>query len=81
MAPSHNPIVHNTKHTELDIFVFREKVVNKSLIIQQVPVVGEKNVDLLTNPLSPHRFLLLRDKLKVVDMEALSQLRWTRGRR
>lgn len=71
VALSHNPILYaKTKHMELDIFFLREKVINKSLIVQHVPAL-DQYVDLLTNPLSPLRFQNLRDKLKVVDKSAL----------
>lgn len=62
---THNPILHaRTKHMELDLFFVREKVIAKQLTVIQVP--GQDQwADLLTKPLSPTRFLLLRDKLNV----------------
>lgn len=35
---SHNPVLHSrTKHMELDLFIVREKIINKTLIIAHVP--------------------------------------------
>jgi histone deacetylase 1/2 len=67
VALSHNPVLHaKTKHMELDIFFLREKVLSKSLIVRHVPATHQY-ADLLTKPLSPLRFLYLRDKLRVMD--------------
>ena len=71
-SPSHNPVSHaTTKHMELEIFFLRENR-NKSIIIQHIPVT-DQTVDVLTNPLSPPRFLTLAGKLKVVDRSSLNQ--------
>jgi histone deacetylase 1/2 len=67
VALSHNPVLHaKTKHMELDIFFLREKVLSKHLIVRHVPATHQY-ADLLTKPLSPLRFLHLRDKLRVLD--------------
>lgn len=62
---AHNPVLHaRTKHMTLDLFFVREKVLNKQLVVTHVP--GQDQwADCLTKPLSPARFLLLRDKLHV----------------
>lgn len=72
---SHNPVLHaKTKHMELDIFFLREKVINKSLIVNHLPA-QDQIADLLTKPLSSLRFLTLRDKLRVVDKTVIAHIR------
>lgn len=65
LALSHYPVLHSrTKHMELDIFIVREKVLNKSLIVEYVPFSG-------LGCRHPHQaptkcqFCFLRDKLRV----------------
>lgn len=73
VALSHNPVLHaKTKHMELDIFFLREKVLNKSLIVQHLPA-QDQVADLLTKPLSANRFLALKEKLRVVDRNTVTQ--------
>lgn len=70
---SHNPILHaRTKHMELDLFFIREKVPSDSLKVLHIPSEVQCT-DLLTKVLSPTRFLYLRDNLKVLDFQSLSQ--------
>lgn len=57
---------------ELDIFFLREKVISKNLRVLHIPATVQ-NADILTKPLSPLRFLHLRDKLQVLDMSTLSR--------
>jgi len=68
IALTHNHVLHTrTKHTELDIFFVREKVLNQSLYVTHIPAI-DQIVDLLTKPLSCSRFCLLRDKLNVIEI-------------
>lgn len=72
-ALSHNPVLHaKTKHMELDIFFLKEKVLSKCLIVHHIPAF-DQYADLLTKPLSPLRFLQLREKLQVLDKSSLAQ--------
>ena len=65
VALSHNPVLHSrTKHMELDIFFVREKVLNKSLIVEHVPAQFQI-ADILTKSLARPQFCFLRDKLRV----------------
>lgn len=67
---SHNPVLHaKTKHMELDIFFLREKVINKSLIVQRLSA-EDQVADLLTKPLSTSRFMALKNRLRIVDKAA-----------
>lgn len=62
-----NPVLHTrTKHMEMDLFFVREKVLNKTLIVQHVPSLLQK-ADIFTKALSSERFHELKDKLNVVD--------------
>lgn len=59
---------------ELDIFFLREKVLNKSLMIQHIPAL-DQNVDILTKPVSSLRFLAMRDKLRwLISSPSLNHL-------
>uniref|UniRef100_A0A0R0GJK6 U-box domain-containing protein n=1 Tax=Glycine max TaxID=3847 RepID=A0A0R0GJK6_SOYBN len=49
---------------EIDVFFVRERVMSKQLLIYHIPVLDQW-VDILTKPLSPTRFELLRGKLNV----------------
>ncbi|RDY13105.1 hypothetical protein CR513_02021, partial [Mucuna pruriens] len=49
------------------IQLLREKVLNKSLLVQHIPAL-DQNVDVLTKSLPSLKFLALRNKLKVVDI-------------
>lgn len=57
---------------ELDIFFLRDKVINKSLIVQHLPT-EDQVVDMLTKPLSISKFLVLKDKLGVVDKAVVTK--------
>lgn len=51
VASSHNPLLHLcTKHMELDIFIVREKVLSKSLVVTYVSAEAQI-VDILTKSL------------------------------
>src|ERR1044072_6409923 len=64
---THNPVLHTrTKHMALDIFFVREKVLNKSLVVQHIPSQIQR-ADIFTKALSTERFLELKDKLRVFD--------------
>jgi histone deacetylase 1/2 len=68
VALSHNPILHaRTKHLGLDLHFVREKVIGKELHIIHVPAQFQY-ADVLTKPLSPTRFLFLRNKLRVCEL-------------
>lgn len=74
VALSHNPGPHShTKHMELDIFFVREKVLNKSLIVSDVPAEAQI-ADILTKSLAKPAFRSLRDKLRVTSFSELSSL-------
>lgn len=50
---THNQVLHSrTNHMKLDVFLVKEKVINKSLIVSHLPAVDQW-VDVLTKPLSP----------------------------
>lgn len=56
---SHNQVLHaKTKHMEHDIFFLKDKVLNKTLVVQHIPAF-DQYVDLLTKPLSSLGFLQL----------------------
>lgn len=57
---------------ELDIFFLRDKVINKSLIVPHLPT-EDQVVDMLTKPLSISKFLVLKDKLGVVDKAVVTK--------
>lgn len=56
---------------ELGIFFVREKVLCKSLVVAHVPA-HDQWADVFTKPLSVVKFLPLRDKLRVVNKQSLS---------
>nr|KYP64927.1 Retrovirus-related Pol polyprotein from transposon TNT 1-94 [Cajanus cajan] len=65
---AHNPVLHSrTKHMEINLFFVREKVLANQLTVQHIPA-SDQWADALTKPLSSTRFLILRDKLKVVEL-------------
>ncbi|KAM6587036.1 hypothetical protein CsatA_009641 [Cannabis sativa] len=69
---SANPILHaRTKHIELDLYFVREKVLAKALVVKHTPAY-DQTADILTKALSNSRFLLLRDKLRIVSLSTLS---------
>ena len=66
---SHNPVLHSrTKHMELSLFFVREKVMQGKLLIAHVPT-HEQPADLLTKAVSKGKFLWLKGKLKVQDLQ------------
>ena len=73
VAIAHNPIFHaRKKHLELDLFVVREKVLTKKLIVQHVPTLDQW-AEALTKPLSLARFVFLRAKLNIIEASSKSQ--------
>ena len=67
-----NPILHaRTKHVELDLYFVRDKVLQKKVMVQHVPLI-DQTTDVLTKPISNSKFPLLRNKLKVEDLATLS---------
>lgn len=69
IALASNSVLHaRTKHIEVGVHFIREKVVDNSVEVGQVPT--EDNIaDVFTKPLREPRFLLLRDKLKLKMLE------------
>ncbi|XP_062074692.1 uncharacterized mitochondrial protein AtMg00810-like [Humulus lupulus] len=66
---SANPVLHaRTKHIELDLYFVCEKVLNKSIVVKHTPA-HDQVTDILTKALSPSRFFLLRDKLRVLSSQ------------
>ncbi|KAM6557137.1 hypothetical protein CsatB_004156 [Cannabis sativa] len=69
---SANPILHaRTKHIELNLYFAREKILAKALTVKHTPAY-DQTADILTKALSNARFLLLRDKLRIVSLSNLS---------
>jgi len=64
---AHNPILHSrTMHMEIDLFFVREKVLAKQLSVVHIPGTDQW-ADVLTEPLSTAKFLLMRTKLNVEE--------------
>lgn len=64
---SHNPVLHfRTKHLELDLYFFREKVQNGTLTVTHVST-KDQIANILTKPLPKSQFHSLRFKLNVQD--------------
>lgn len=55
-----------TKHTELDLFFVREKVLEKQIQVVHVPAIDQK-ADILTKALTPPNFATYRSMLRVVE--------------
>lgn len=67
----HNLILHaRTKHMELDLFFVLEKVASGQMKVLHVLAL-DQYADVLTKPLSPTRFSLLRSKLNVVNAQPI----------
>ena len=61
-----NLIFHSrVKHVKLDCHFVREKVLNKTLVVQHIPSC-DQIVDALTKALPVHQFLNVRSKLTVL---------------
>lgn len=61
-----NPMLHaRTKHVEIDLQFFWDKVLNKEILIGYVPS-SEQPADIFTKPLSSTRFSMLCGKLEVI---------------
>jgi len=52
---------------EVNVFYLHEKVLSKQLQIYHIPALDQWT-DLPTKPLSPTRFVLVKDKLNVRDI-------------
>lgn len=67
IALAANPVYHaRTKHVELDYHIIREKVLSKQLLVHHVGT-EEQVADIFTKSLCTARFLLLKNKLMVVN--------------
>ena len=56
-----NPVLHTrTKHVELDLYLVREKVLWKKVLVQHVPSI-DQTADVLTKLISSSKFPLLRN--------------------
>ncbi|RVW80968.1 Retrovirus-related Pol polyprotein from transposon RE1 [Vitis vinifera] len=66
---SANPVLHSrTKHMELDLYFVREKVMERKLVVNHVPI-EDQVVDVLTKPLSFGFFDKLRGKLTITSLD------------
>ena len=69
---SANLVLHaRTKHIELDLYFVCKKVIQKFIDVRHVPS-GDQTTDLFTKAIPSSKFPLLRSKLKVLDLSALS---------
>ena len=67
-----NPILYaRTKHIELDLYIVRENVLQRKVLVQQVPSIDQV-ADVLTKVVSSIQFVNLRNKLKVENLSTLS---------
>jgi hypothetical protein len=66
---AHNPILRSrTKHMEIDLFFFREKVLAKQLSVVHIPGTSQL-ADIMIKLVSTDKFLLMRSKLNVRDSQ------------
>lgn len=69
LALAANPVYHaRTKHVEIDYHFIREKVLSKQIQVQHVGT-QDQVADIFTKSLCAACFLLLKDKLMVVDTQ------------
>ncbi|PNX75386.1 retrovirus-related Pol polyprotein from transposon TNT 1-94 [Trifolium pratense] len=66
---AHNPVLHSrTKHMEIDVFFFGEKVTANQLSVVHIPSTTQI-ADVLTKHVSTDKFLTMRSKLIVTDSQ------------
>lgn len=69
-----NPVRHQrTKHIEIDIHTTRDQVLEKKIILQKVDT-KENVADILTKDVTGALFRHLREKLKIRDLHATTNI-------